>query len=73
MAHAENSQYMKVSRYMQTHPFITPMDAIRRYNVTRLSAIIFDMKKDGINIKTNIVRKKNEDGRITPYAEYSLN
>jgi hypothetical protein len=72
MAHAENSQYMKVYRYMQTHPFITPMDAIRRYNVTRLSAIIFDMKKDGISIKTNIVRKKNEDGHITPYAEYSL-
>lgn len=73
MAHALNTQYTKVLTHLQTHRCITPMDAFSKYNITRLSAIIFDMKKDGIDVKTTIIRKKNADGHNTQYAEYSLN
>lgn len=73
MAHSANTQYTKVLNHLRTHRCITPMEAFSIYNITRLSAIIFDMRKDGKDIKTTIVRTKNRDGHNTQYAEYSLN
>ena len=73
MAHSENTQYMRVQEHLRKNRCITPMEAFSRYGITRLSAIIFDMRKDGEYIKTTIVRTKNRDGHNTQYAEYSLN
>lgn len=47
---------------------VTSMYAFEHYKLTRLSAVIFDLKKDGYNIET--IRKTAKDG--TSYAEYRL-
>ena len=50
---------------MQTYGSITPKDAIELFNAYRLSAIIFDLKKEGHKIDTE---RKGKSG----YAEYSI-
>lgn len=35
---------------------ITPLDALKLYGCFRLATAIFDLKKDGYNINTEIVR-----------------
>ena len=48
------------------------MEAFAKYGATRLSAIIFDLKKEGYLIKTTSVTRRNQDGNSCTYAEYSL-
>lgn len=47
---------------------VTSMYAFEHFHATRLSAIIFDLKKEGYEIVT--IRKTAKDG--TSYAEYRL-
>lgn len=66
------SQKSKVLNHLQNHRCITSMEAFSKYGATRLSAIIFDLRDEGYMIKTNKVTKKNKDGNVCNYAEYSL-
>ena len=66
------SQKSKVLNHLQNHRCITSMEAFSKYGATRLSAIIFDLRDEGYLIKTNKVTKKNKDGNVCNYAEYSL-
>ncbi len=47
---------------------ITPKDAYEVYGIMRLAPIIFDLKKEGYNIKTTMI--KNENGN--EFAQYRL-
>lgn len=51
---------------------ITSMEAFEMYGATRLSAIIFDLKKKGHNIVTIMVEGVNRYGEPTRYARYHL-
>ena len=66
------SQKAKVLNHLQNHRCITSMEAFAKYGATRLSAIIFDLKKEGYLIKATNVTRKNSDGNVCNYAEYSL-
>lgn len=66
------SQKEKVLNHLQNHRCITSMEAFSKYGATRLSAIIFDLKKEGYLIKATNVTRKNSDGNVCNYAEYSL-
>lgn len=66
------SQSKEVLKYMQTHPYITSMIAINEFGATRLSAIIYDLRKAGYNIVTLMVEGKNRYGRDIKYARYVL-
>lgn len=66
------SQKAKVLNHLQNHRCITSMEAFAKYNVTRLSAIIFNLRKEDYLIKTTSVTRKNGDGNVCNYAEYSL-
>ena len=59
------SKKQKVLLYMKTYGSITPKDAIDLFKAYRLSAIIFDLKKEGHKIDTE---RKGKSG----YAEYSI-
>jgi hypothetical protein len=48
------------------------MEAFEKYNVTRLSAIIFNLRKEDYLIKTTSVTRRNQEGNSCTYAEYSL-
>lgn len=66
------SQNDKVLKYLQEHKKITSMDAIRRLGITRLSARIADLRDRGIEIDSETVYKRDEDGNLIHYSVYSL-
>lgn len=53
--------------HLKTKGNISPLEAIHQYNATRLSSIIFDLKRKGYNIHTII-----EDYKGSRYARYYL-
>jgi ribosomal protein S8 len=57
----------KVLDHLKTYGTITPLEAMEKYNSMRLSAIIFDLKKEGHQIETNLKRTKKSN-----YAVYSM-
>ena len=48
---------------------ITPLDALEQYGCFRLAALIYNLRKDGYDIKTNKV--SNKYGKT--FASYRLN
>lgn len=52
--------------------FITSMDAFRQYNITRLSGVIYKLKKEGFDVIAEYVPFTNEEGNSARYAKYSL-
>ena len=46
---------------------ITPIDALHRWGSLRLAAIIHNLRKDGLDISTTIVKSRNRN-----FAEYKL-
>ena len=58
--------------YMEEFGSITPIDAFRDLGITRLSAIVFNLKEEGHDIDKVIETGKNRFGNRTRYARYSL-
>jgi hypothetical protein len=56
--------------HLKTYGKITSWEAIKEYGATRLSDIIFRLKNEGYNIKTNLVKKENRFGNTTTFANY---
>ena len=46
------------------------MDAFVRYRATRLSAIIFNLRKYGYNIVSKPMTSVNSDGEVSHYVKY---
>ena len=51
---------------------ITSLDAFREYGITRLAAVVCDMRKDGMDVRTDIVEMTNRYGEPTRFARYTL-
>lgn len=66
------TQKDRVLKYMQDFGKITPLDAIREFGCLRLSARIFDLKRDGHNIISETETSKNRYGDSVSYAVYRL-
>lgn len=62
----------KVKRHLLKHGSITSWEAITKYNATRLSDIIFRLRKDGYDIETIYKTNKNKEGETITYGEYKL-
>jgi len=56
--------------HLKTYGKITSWEAIKEYGATRLSDIIFRLKNEGYNIKTNLIKKENRFGNTTTIAKY---
>lgn len=61
-----------VKKHLLKKKSITSWDAIIQYKATRLSAIIFLLRKNGWDIATNNVTTKGADGKTTTFAKYVL-
>ena len=68
----ERSQYSDLINHLNQNKTITSMEAFQMFGITRLSALIFDLRKDGFNIVTEIQHYKNKYGNTTNYAKYIL-
>lgn len=69
----QKSQKSEVLKYMQTHKVgITSIQAISEFGATRLSDIIYRLRKDGWNIGVRDIQKKNRYGHTVVFAQYFL-
>ena len=62
----------EVLKHLQTYGSITSIEAINLFGATRLSAIIFNLRKRGYNIISVSKKTKDRYGHVVPYAEYTL-
>lgn len=62
-----DTQIGQIKEYLLAGNSITPIEALNMFGAFRLAAIIFKLKEQGLNIKTEMVYE--EDKR---YAKYSI-
>ena len=62
----------RVLEAMRGHGSISPWYAINNLGNTRLSATIFQLKKEGHEIKTTMETGTNKFGDTIKYAKYTL-
>lgn len=60
----------KVLDYLQSGKSITSWDAIQKFHATRLSAIIFNLKKKGYPIASSLEYDIDKDGNPVKYSVY---
>lgn len=65
------SRQQKILKYLKTYKTLTSLEAINMFGETRLSARIFDLKKDGYRFETTRVRVPTRDGWAY-VAQYKL-
>ena len=65
-------QAERVLKYMREVGSITQLEAIRDISCMRLGARIFDLKREGYEIKKETETSKNRYGEDTSYARYRL-
>lgn len=69
----KTSQTQKVLNYLQNNDNgITSFDAFERFNITRLSSVIFILKHEGYKITSTLEKKKYSDGSYSLYSRYKL-
>ena len=58
--------------HMREHGSITQMEAIELFGATRLSAIVFNLRKKGCDIETVTMGMTDRYGHAVNYAKYVL-
>lgn len=66
------TQKEKILEHLLAKGYITSMRAFKTYSVTRLSHIIYVLRKKGFNIETINIVKKGKDGRTIQFGKYIL-
>lgn len=61
----------RVLQYLKENKSITSLEAIEEFGATRLSAIIYNLRKEH-NITTQYETSKNRYGDSVSYARYKL-
>ena len=64
------SQSDAILWHLKNYGSITSYEAIKEYGATRLSAIIFNHRKEGYDIDSMPLTKKTRFGRNTTIAKY---
>jgi hypothetical protein len=66
------TQKEMVLRHLKDYGSITSWEAIQQYGVTRISAVIFNLKEDGCCFEEEWVYTTNRYGNPTAYKKYML-
>ena len=66
---ATKTQKEKIREYLEQGHSLTPIDALELFGCFRLATRIFELKKEGLNIETDMVENKATGKR---YASYSI-
>ena len=69
---ARKTQQDAVLEWLQTGESITSMQAFEMFGATRLSAIVFCLRKKGYDIEAESVQVTNRFGKTTSIAKYTL-
>lgn len=65
-------QTKAVLDWLETGAGITSMEAFKELGVTRLSAVIFNLRRRGLNIETQTIEQVNRYGEKVRFARYVL-
>jgi hypothetical protein len=67
-----SNQKDKVLSYLRTYGSITPEEARETYSITRLAAVVFDLKELGHTFvePTKIIKGTNKFGEPCTWAKY---
>ena len=66
------TQKEKVLRHLQEVGALTPVQAFFDYSIMRLATRIFELKEDGYDIETIMLKSENKFGEPVRYAQYKL-
>lgn len=66
------NKHIAVLNYLKEHKSITSWEAIEHFGATRLSAIIFNLKKKNYDIQTIMMEDTDRYGNTCRYAKYIL-
>jgi hypothetical protein len=66
------TQCEMIVEYLNTYHSITPLEAMRDLGCYRLASRISDLKRQGYNIKSEMVSVATRNGGRTHIARYSL-
>lgn len=66
------NKHQLVKDHLLEHGNITSWEAIQKYGATRLSAIIFNLRKKGYDIRTIMREETDRYGNTCQYANYVL-
>lgn len=66
------NQKVIIEKWLHDHGSITHKQADRECGISRLSAVIFQLRKKGLNIETHTLIVKNRYGGISRVAQYQL-
>ena len=68
----KKSQKELVLAYIEEHGSITPLEAARHIGCLRLGARIWDLRRDGYNIVSELVEVETRHGGKAKVAQYRL-
>lgn len=66
------SQNIKLLAYLKAHKRIDPMKALLELGIGRLASRVYDLKQQGVNIKSVPKRTVNRHGESIIVSEYRL-
>ena len=66
------TQKERILNYLKEHKTITQLEAINVFWDWRLSAKIYQLKKEGYPIKTEMIKVKRADGSDAYVSKYTL-
>lgn len=72
MKRKEITQDDRILRHLKENKSITSWEAIREYGITRLSAVIFRLRKAGHSIENEIVYARNRYDEPVHFVRYKL-
>ena len=72
MSEKKTNKTEKVLEHLKTYGCITSLEAIEQYKATRLSAIIFNLRKRGLKIETIDIPFVDSYGTKSVYGKYVL-
>lgn len=67
------TKFNQVKAHLENYGTITSWQAIQQYGATRLSDIIFRLRKQGYDIETKTECTKDRNGNTCQYAKYIFN
>ena len=66
------SQNTDVLNHLKKHKEISPMEAFEKFGITRLAAVVHELRHSGYNIETVMVESRTRYNRTCKYALYVL-
>lgn len=66
------TQNERLLRHLTGYGSITPVEALSDYGIMRLGARIYDLKREGHVITSELVEGRNRYGERTRYARYRM-